>query len=72
MFSYLKDQVVITSYFKCQVPQFLNIENFFFLRFYLFERESTSRVEGEELEGQADSLLSREPNTGLDPRTLRS
>jgi len=28
--------------------------------------------EGVEGEGEADSLLSREPNSGLDPRTLKS
>ena len=27
---------------------------------------------GSEGEGEADALLSREPNAGLDPRTLRS
>ena len=30
-----------------------------------------SRVQAEG-EGEADSLLSREPDVGLDPRTLRS
>ena len=43
---------------------------FFFLRFYLSDREITSRqAEGEE---EAGSLLSREPDAGLDPRTLGS
>jgi len=32
-------------------------------------RESEREQGGE---GEADSLLSREPNAGLDPRTLRS
>ena len=51
-------------------------------RFYLFIRKSAkqsmSRVgggptqKGVEGEGEADSLLSREPNVGLDPRTLES
>ena len=42
-------------------------------RFYLFERER-ERVhahtveEGAEEGGEADSLLSRDPNVGLDPR----
>ena len=36
--------------------------------FYLFERAQA----GEEGEGEADSLLSREPDMGLNPRTLRS
>ena len=42
---------------------------FTFLRFYLFERESTSRGEAKR---EADSLLCREPDVGLDPRTLGS
>ena len=25
VFSYLKDQVIVISYFKCQVPQVLNL-----------------------------------------------
>ena len=33
-------------------------------------REHTSREEWTEEEGEADSLLGREPNSGLDPRTL--
>jgi len=39
---------------------------FFFLRFYLFEKESTSSGEG------AAGCLSREPDAGLGPRTLGS
>ena len=41
---------------------------------YLFEsaRESTSKGEGAEAEAEADSPLSREPDAGLDPRTLGS
>ena len=35
------------------------------------ERE-TVHAQEESREGEADSPLSREPNTGLDPRTLRS
>ena len=45
-----------------------------FLKIYLFERECEWR-EGQrerETESQADSLLSTEPATGLDPTTLRS
>ena len=47
---------------------------FFFLRFYLFERESACAQVGggTETEGEAGSRLSREPNVGLDPRTLRA
>ena len=41
---------------------------------YLFERErvSMSKRVGTEREAEADSLLSTEPNEGLDLRTLRS
>ena len=40
---------------------------------YLRERKSTSRRgRSREREREADSFLSREPNVGLDPRTLRS
>ena len=55
---------------------------FFFLRFYLFERErehvnerksTQAQTEGgAEGEGEAASPLGREPDIGLDPRTLRS
>ena len=47
----------------------------FFLRFYLFIRDSlreSMRGERAEGEGEADSLLGREPNSGLHPRTLES
>ena len=42
--------------------------------FFIYLRESTSWGEGRKagLEAEADSLLSREPNMGLDPRTLKS
>ena len=57
--------------------------SFFLLRFYSFEREreraraSEQASRGEykprrEAEGEADSLLSREPDAGLDLRTLGS
>ena len=39
---------------------------FFFLRFYLFIYD---RHTEREAEGEADSLRSKEPNAGLDPRT---
>ena len=47
---------------------------FFFkiLFIYLTEREITSRQRGRQREEEAGSLLSREPDAGLDPRTLRS
>jgi len=38
-------------------------------RFYSFERESEHQW-GAEGEGETDSLLSREPHTGLDSRTM--
>ena len=41
--------------------------------FYLFDREITSRQRGRQKGGwEAGSPLSREPDVGLDPRTLRS
>ena len=50
--------------------------SFFFLRFFIYFRETVcagarGKAEGE---GEAVSPLSREPNTmwGLDPRTLKS
>ena len=43
----------------------------FLKRFYLFERDRGNTRRGE-AEGEADSLLSREPKVGLDPRTLGS
>ena len=50
------------------LPLFLNF--LLFKRFCLLERErECACTEGE---GEADSLLSREPDTGLDPGTLRS
>ena len=42
---------------------------FIYLRERVCMRTSWGRAEGE---GEADSLQSREPDTGLDPRTLRS
>jgi len=48
-------------------------ENFFFLRFYLFERErKRDHEQGGRAEGEAVFLLNREPDVGLDPRTLGS
>ena len=38
---------------------------------YLFERERAHK-RGSGAEGEADSPLSREPDAGLDPRTLGS
>ena len=39
---------------------------------YLTEREKERAQAGREGEGEADSPLSREPDLGLDPRTLES
>ena len=39
---------------------------------YLTERSQVGREAGREREEEAGSLLSREPDAGLDPRTLRS
>ena len=53
----------------------IGILHFFLKDFiYLFDREK-SQVDGEagrERERETGSLLSREPDVGLDPRTLRS
>ena len=52
---------------------------FFFFKIYLFERERERERErenklggGAEGEGKAGSLLSRESDPGLQPRTLKS
>ena len=41
---------------------------------YLFDRQRSQvgREAGREREGEADSLLTREPDVGLDPSTLGS
>ena len=39
---------------------------------YLIEKERKQGEQQAEGEGEGDSLLSREPNAGLDPRTLGS
>ena len=42
-----------------------------YLFIYLFERESERKHEKREgAEGEEDSLMNREPSTGLAPRTL--
>ena len=53
------------------LPRDTQSQVFFFLRFYLFERERENE-QGQGTEKEADSLLSRKPNVGLDPRTPRS
>jgi len=46
---------------------------FIYLCIYLFKREREYKPGREaEREGEADSLLSREPNAGLNPRILGS
>ena len=53
--------------------QWLCLFSFFLKDFvYLFERESRGRGREREGEREADSLLSKEPDVGLNPRTLRS
>ena len=42
----------------------------FFKDFISFERESAQAGTGMQREREAGSLLSREPDAGLDPRTL--
>ena len=42
---------------------------FYFLKDFLYLRERAGKGRGVEGEGEADSLLSREPDAGLDPRT---
>ena len=48
--------------------------DFIFILFYLFERIRSSAQAGGGAEGKgaAGSPLSRKPDVGLDPRTLRS
>ena len=54
----------------------MNMLNYFFFKdfIYLFdtEREHTRVKQQAEGEGEADAPLNGEPDTGLDPRTLRS
>jgi len=75
----LKERAVVTSVpiiFPLQARPWLccpHLYSFvFFLRFYLFERERERARGGAEGKGEADSALSEEPDTGLDPTTLRS
>ena len=61
--------MLLTLYFLHQVL-FLKIL-FIYFRQRHKKKESISKMGGEAKgEGQADSPLSREPNAGLDPRTL--
>ena len=48
------------------------ISEFFLKILFIWEREHAGAEAEAEGEGEADSPLSREPNAGLDPRTLRS
>ena len=54
------------------VPGTMCINFFKILFIYLTEKEREQSGGGAEAEGEAGSPLSREPNTGLHPRTLRS
>ena len=63
---------VINNQKKASVAILLYWGRFFFLRFYLFEREKAQagwEAEGEE---ETECLLGREPDAGLDPRTPSS
>ena len=55
---------------KCEREPGNTKEWIFFLRFYLFGRKRAQA--GGEAEGEADSPLSKGPDSGLDPRTLGS
>ena len=44
----------------------------FFLRFYLFERQGASEHKQGERQRGKEEKWNREPDVGLDPRTLRS
>ena len=68
MFSYLNSQKgLVAPYFFFVCFCFLKI-----LLICLRERECTREIIEVKGEGETDSQLSREPNVGLDPRTLRS
>ena len=62
---------------RCDMITFIYIYIIFFKDFFLYSREKggdRAQVGGEEgeRESQADSLLSVEPDSGLDPTTTRS
>ena len=64
----IKEDQIGSVYFNLYCGQ---EEAFFKKRFYLFMTERDSK-RGTQAEGEAGSLLSRESNMGLDPRTLGS
>ena len=60
---------------KVTISKFLTVawpSGIVYLYLCILERESASRVRGMGRESKADSLLSAEPDTGLDLPTLRS
>lgn len=64
---------IVASYWSAPLSVFFNSHKvvlFFFL--ILFARERVREREHREREGKADALMSREPDIGLYPRTLRS
>ena len=66
-----------TSFQLIQEKHLVKFGTFFFLRFYLFEKECVRERECKpreeaEGEGEADSPLSREPDVEFYPRALRS
>ena len=82
---YFNDSFYVWNTFFLPWGHFLYLKCFFFLffsfrDFYLVDREKERETENRNVqagvaaegEGAADSTLSREPNSGLDPRTQRS
>ena len=54
------------------IPKFFGFFFFKILFIYLSERERAHKQGERQAEGEAGSLPSKEPNEGLDPRTLGS
>ena len=65
---------MVQSVMKCQTLVFVCLFVCFFkdLFNYLTDRNHKEAERQAEREKEAGSLLSREPDSGLDPRTLRS
>ena len=62
-----------SSFSKWPVETYFQVVWFFFFKIYLFSRLRDRMLEwGERENPQVDSVLSAEPNVGLDRRTLRS
>ena len=54
-----------------QTPNAMDVTLFFSFCLFIKEREKTQTEGGAEGEGEADSLLRREPDVGLDPMAQR-